>query len=254
MPLVSTAWTRPSYVYSVENFLADLDAHGVRYGVIAAASLFGTYNDYSIRAVRANKRLRATVIVDPGVDLYTLESMKADGIVGMRLQWFFKNPLPDMASDDFQRLCYRLRDLGMHIHLNIEGDRLVEVASRLMETGVKLAIDHFGWHNPAPRLAAPSYQGMLGLLDRGNVWVKMSSGFRHPNEHSPDWSLPVEYTQDLLRRFGTEKLLWGSDSPFVGHEHVASYGMAIERLNQCVPDPATRRAIGENGYRFYFAD
>ena len=142
----------------------------------------------------------------------------------------------------------------MHIHLNIEGDRLVDVAGRLMQTGVKLLIDHFGWHDPGPRLAAPSYQGMLGLLDRGNAWVKMSSGFRHPNEHSPDWSLPVEYAQDLLRRFGTGKLLWGSDAPFVGHEHVASYGMAVERLKQCVPDSATRRAIGENGYRFYFGD
>jgi len=252
MPFVSTAWTRPSYVYSVEKYLADLDAHGIRYGVIAAASLFGTYNDYSIRALRAHKRLRATAIVDPTVDLYTLEAMKADGIVGVRLQWFFRNPLPDIAGDDFQRLCYRLRDLGMHIHLNIEGDRLIEVAGVLMDTGVNLVIDHFGWHDPAPRLAAPSYQGMLGLLDRGNAWVKISSGFRHPNEHSPDWSLPVEYAEDLLRRVGVEKLFWGSDSPFVGHESVASYGLAVERFRQCVPDAVVRRAIGENGYGFYF--
>jgi hypothetical protein len=28
--------------------------------------------------------------------------------------------------------------------------------------------------------------------------------------------------------------------------------MAIDRFNRCVPDPATRRAIGENGVRFYF--
>lgn len=254
MPFVSNAWTRPDYVYSAEDFLAHLDAHGVRYGVIAAASLFGTYNDYSIRALRAHKRLRATAIVDAGVDLYTLESMKSDGIVGIRLQWFFRNPLPDMGSDDFQRLCCRLRDLGMHIHLNIEGDRLVEVGSRLIDTGAKLVIDHFGWHDPKPRLAAPSYQGMLRLLDRDNAWVKLSSGFRHPKEDFPDWDLPAEYAQDLLRRFGTEKLFWGSDSPFVGHEHVASYQLAIDRLNQCVPDPATRRAIGENGYRFYFGD
>jgi predicted TIM-barrel fold metal-dependent hydrolase len=252
MPFVSTAWTRPNYVYSAENFLTDLDAHGIRYGVIAAASLFGTYNDYSIRAVRAHERLRATAIVDASVDLYTLEAMRADGIVGVRLQWFFRNPLPDMAADDFQRLCYRLRDLGMHIHLNIEGDRLMDVATRLMETGVNVVIDHFGWHDPAPRLLAPSYQGMLKLLERSNAWVKISSGFRHPNEHSPDWSLPVEYAQDLLRRVGVEKLFWGSDSPFVGHEHVASYGMAVERFRQCVPDGAVRRAIGENGYKFYF--
>jgi len=254
MPFAPNAWKRPDYVYSAEDFIADLDAHGLRYGVIAAASLFGNYNDYYIGAVRAHPRLRATAIVDADIGLAALESMRADGIVGVRLQWFFRDPLPDMAGEDFQKLCRQLRDLGMHMHLNIEGKRLVEVGTVLMKTGVNVAIDHFGWHDPAPRLAAESYQGMLRMLERENVWVKLSSGFRHPDEHSPDWSLPVEYTQDLLRRFGPEKLLWGSDAPFVGHEHVASYAMAIERLHQCVPDAATRRAIGENGYRFYFGE
>ncbi len=190
------------------------------YGVIAAASLFGTYNDYYIHAVRTHKRLRATAIVDPGIDPRALAAMHADGIVGVRLQWFFLNPLPDMGSNDFLRLCRQLRELDMHFHLNINGGRLVEVASRLMDTGVKLVIDHFGWHDPAPRLAAPSYQGMLRLLERGDLWVKMTSGYRHPDEHHPDWSLPAEYAQDLLHRFGAEKLLWGSDTPFIGHEHV----------------------------------
>lgn len=252
MPVASTAWKRPVSVYTAEDFIADLDQHGVRYGVIAAASLFGTYNDYSIRAIRKHKRLRATAIVDTNIDLYTLEAMQADGIVGIRLQWFLKNPLPDIASDEFQRLCFRLRDLGMHIHLNIEGDRLVEVGNRLIDTGVKFVIDHFGWHDSALRLAAPSYQGMLRMLERSNAWVKLSSGFRHPDEHFPDWLLPAEYAQDLLQRFGTDKLLWGSDAPFIGHEHVASYRMALDRFNLCVPDATTRRAIGDNGYCFYF--
>ena len=252
MPFAADAWKRPDYVYSAEDFLADLDANGVRFGVIAAASLFGTYNDYYISAVRTHPRLRATAIVESDTGQVTLAAMRAAGVVGVRLQWFFRDPLPDLAGEEFQLLCHRLRDLGMHIHLNIEGRRLVDVGSALMRTGVSLVIDHFGWHDPAPRLAAESYQGMLRMLECGNVWVKLSSGFRHPDEHSPDWSLPVEYARDLLRRFGTEKLLWGSDAPFVGHEHVASYGMAIERFHQCVPDDATRRAIGENGYRFYF--
>jgi predicted TIM-barrel fold metal-dependent hydrolase len=252
MPIISTAWKRPDYAYTTDNFLANLDQHGIQYGVIAAASLFGTYNDYSIRAVRQHKRLRATVIVDPSIDLYTLEAMQADGIVGVRLQWFLKNPLPDLGGDEFQRFCYRLRDLGMHIHLNIDGERLVEVGKQLMDTGVKFVIDHFGWHDPEPGLAAESYQGMLRLLERGNAWVKISSAYRHPDDHHPDWKLPTAYAQDLLQRFGPEKLLWGSDAPFVGHEHVASYAMAIERFHKCVPDAATRRAIDENGYRFYF--
>ena len=254
MPVVSTAWKQPEHVYTAENYLADLDNHGIEYGVIAGASLFGTYNDYVIRTVRKHKRLRGTAIVDPDIDLYTLEAMKADGIVGIRLQWFFKNPLPDMTSDDFQRMCYRLRDLDMHIHLNIEGARLIEVASVLLKTGVNFVIDHFGWHDPEPGLKAPSYQGMLRLLDQKNAWVKLSSGFRHPDEHYPDWVLPTMYAQDLLAHFGPAKLLWGSDSPFIGHEHVASYNMAIERFKLCIPDADTRQAISENGISFYIKD
>jgi predicted TIM-barrel fold metal-dependent hydrolase len=253
MPFVSTAWTRPSYAYTVDDWLTDLDAHGVRYGVIAAASLFGTYNDYTIRAVRRHDRLRGTAIVDPAIDLYTLEAMRADGIAGVRFQWFMLNPLPDLDSDDYRRLLTRLRDLGMHIHLNIEGARLAEVTGRLAATGVRLLIDHFGWHDPAQGLAAQSYDAMLRLLEKGNVWVKATAGFRHPDQKLPNWDLQADYVRDLLTRFGPEKLLWGSDAPFVGHEEAASYATAIDMWRTCIPD-AARAAIGENGYRFYFGD
>ena len=249
MPFVSTAWSRPDYVYSTEDFLADLDAHGILFGVIAAASLFGTYNDYVIRALRQHKRLRGTAIVDPDIELYSLEKMRADGIVGVRLQWFFMDPLPDMGDAAFQRLCARLRDLDMHIHLNIEGARLNEVAARILDTGVRLVIDHYGWHDFGPRLAAQSYQDMLRLLDRGNAWVKLGCGYVRP-----DRDLPRAYAQDLLARFGPERLLWGSNSPFVGHEDSASYAMTIEEFHDIVPDADVRRAIGENGYHFYFGD
>jgi predicted TIM-barrel fold metal-dependent hydrolase len=253
MPYASNAWKKLDYAYPVERYLADLDAHGVQYGVIAAASLFGTYNDYSLLALREHKRLRATANVDMNVDSATLQALRDAGMTGIRLQWFFLDPLPAMGVD-FQRVCRNLRDLGMHVHLNIKGARLVEVAGRIVDTGVKLVVDHFGWHDPAARLAAPSYQGMLKLMDRGNVWVKMTSGYRHPDEHHPDWSLPIEYAQDLLQKFGPEKLLWGSDAPFIGHEQVASYSLALERFRLCVPDPGQRRAIGESGIRFYFGE
>ena len=254
MPLSRSAWKKPEYDYTAADYMADLDTQGVQYGVVAAASLFGTYNDYIIRTLRQNDRLRATAIIDPATDLYTLEAMKVDGITGVRLQWFMQDPLPDLKDDTYQHLFYRLRDLGMHVHLNIDGDRLVDTANEIIDTGVRFVIDHFGWHDPEPGLDAESYKGMLKLLEHDNAWVKISSGFRHPEEHNPDWELPVLYTQDLLKHFGTEKLFWGSDSPFIGHEHVASYAMALDRFNRCVPDAKTRSAICENGYRFYFGD
>jgi predicted TIM-barrel fold metal-dependent hydrolase len=90
---------------------------------------------------------------------------------------------------------------------------------------------------------------MLRLLERDNVWVKLSSGFRRP-----DMDLPGEYAQDLLRRFGPAKLLWGSDAPFVGHEAEIDYAGTVALFRRWVPDEQDRRAIGENAYRFYFGN
>lgn len=248
LSLVDDAWIRPDYVYTAEDWLADMDAHGVDYGVIAGASLFGRNHAYTLAALGRHTRLRGTVIYDPTLDSAALAQMRAAGVVGMRLQWFMV-PTEDLGGEEFRRMACSLRDYDMHFHLNIDGARLPGVARAISATGVKLVIDHFGWHDPARRLAEPSYQSTLRLLERDNVWLKMSSGFRRPD---PD--LPAEYAQDLLRMFGPDKLFWGSDSPFVGHEDANTYAGTIEQFRQWVPGAADRRAIGESAYRFYFGD
>ena len=58
----------------------------------------------------------------------------------------------------------------------------------------------------------------------------------------------------LLARVGTDRLLWGSDAPFVGHEHAIDYAGTVALFRRWVPDADERWAIGENGYRFYFGD
>ena len=84
MPFTANAWKKPAYSHTVEQFLGEMDAHGVRYGVIAAASLFGTYNDYYREAVRQHPRLRATAIVEPGIGFETLAAMQADSAIALQ--------------------------------------------------------------------------------------------------------------------------------------------------------------------------
>jgi predicted TIM-barrel fold metal-dependent hydrolase len=248
VPFAPDAWTRPDYCYTAEDFLADLDAHGIGFGVIAGASLFGRHHAYTLDALARHPRLRATLVHDPALDGAQLGRLREAGVAGMRLQWF-KLPVDDLASSEFARAAAALRECGMHFQLNIDGERFAEVAPEVAALGTNLVIDHYGWHDPAARLAEPSYQAMLALLERDTVWVKLSSGFRRP-----DMDLPGEYAQDLLRRFGPAKLLWGSDAPFVGHEHAIDYAGTVALFRRWVPDANARRAIGENGYRFYFGE
>jgi len=73
MPLIDNPRHAPTYDFTVEQLIATMDAHGVPFAVIAAASPWGDYNDYTIAALRAHPRLRGTVILKPTVERYILD-------------------------------------------------------------------------------------------------------------------------------------------------------------------------------------
>jgi predicted TIM-barrel fold metal-dependent hydrolase len=118
MPLSATAWHRPPRDATIEQYIQELDTHGVTHAVLAAASIYGDYNDYQIEALRRYPRLRSTVIVRPTTERYILEMMKADGVVGVRLQFRNVAHLPDLTSPDYRLLFRRVADLDWHVHIN----------------------------------------------------------------------------------------------------------------------------------------
>jgi predicted TIM-barrel fold metal-dependent hydrolase len=57
----------------------------------------------------------------------------------------------------------------------------------------------------------------------------------------------------LLREAGPERLLWGSDCPFVGHESSLTYADALANFAEWVPDAAARRRMSDTALRLYFS-
>lgn len=249
MPLADGAWHRPTRDASVEECLRTFDEHGVIFGVIAAASLHGDYNDYSRRALARHRRLRATAIVNPAIPVRELEAMDRDGFVGIRLQWRNVANPPDLASAEYRLLLRRIADLGWHVHLNDMGPRLEPTIALLENAGVRLVLDHFGRPDPQAGLACPGFRAVLRALEKGTCWVKLSAGFRVDPPSRAD-----VYAAELLRVSGGEQLVWGSDWPFAGHEGKVRYADTIARLHEWAPDDRVRRRIGaENPLRLYFA-
>jgi predicted TIM-barrel fold metal-dependent hydrolase len=245
MPLIGAPRHRPNYDFTAEQYLATLDEHGVGFGVIAAASIYGDYNDYTIAAVRQSKRLRGTVILEPTAEFYVLEQMKKDGIVGVRLPYLELDPLPDLTSFEYRRLLRRIRDLDWHVHLHIEGDRSPPLIDLLLAAGIKLVIDHMGRPNAQTGINSAGFKAMLRAVEKGRTWVKLSAGYRM----GPPG---MEYARELVRQAGPERLVWASDCPFVGHEKVR-YQETIDWFTACVPDPAVRRVIGsDTPMKLYF--
>jgi predicted TIM-barrel fold metal-dependent hydrolase len=259
MPVREDAWTRLDYAFTTDALIAMLDAHGVRHGVVSGLSIAGTYNDYTIAAVRAHKRLRGTVIVDPTVAPGTLRQMRDEGIVGMRLQLARQDVLPDFRSDAYRLLLRHARDLDWHIHVAIEGPRLPPVLDALMASGIKIVIDHFGHPDPAAPFHCAGYRAMLAAVDSGRLWVKLAAGFRLPgtdawkdDPHGDLDTLANRIAADLLARVGPQRLLWGSDAPFVGYERSMTYDRVLESYRRWVPGAAVRAEIDRTALDLYF--
>jgi len=248
MPLSATAWHKPPADATIEQYIATLDQHGVKYAVLSAASLFDDYNEYSIEATRKHKRLRTTAIVKPTIDPYVMRMMKDDGVVGVRFQWRNVKNLPDITTAEYQKFFRRVRDLDWHVHINQTADKLAAPIATLQAAGVKLVIDHFG-HPQRGGAACEGFQAVMQAIDRGRTWVKLSAGYRL---ESPQ--VAQDCARALLSHAGPERLLWGSDWPFAAFEDSMRYEHAIASFRQWVPDANTRRTIsGETPFRLYFS-
>lgn len=244
-PVIPGATHHPERSFTDSDFVRTLDENGVLFGVIAAASFMGSYNDYSLQALRTYRRLRATAIVEPDVTLPGLRAMDEAGIVGIRFSLRNYAGTPDLTTPEYQRLLRRVADLDWHVHLYAEGDRIAALAPVLLDAGVKLVIDHYGNPDPVIGENSPGFQAALRALGSGRGWVKVSGPYRSPGCDHP------ALAARLLKEAGPERLLFGSDWPFVGHETTVTYRDTVDWFEEAIPDATTREDIGRTAARLY---
>ena len=246
-PLTNTAWHEPPTDAPTDKFISLMDKHGIIFGVVAAASIFGEYNDYVRAAIKAHQRLRATAVLSPRTDIRQMEQMKADGFVGIRLMWAFNDKNPDLDTAEYRMFLRRIADLGWHVHLVAKADSYVPAIRAIEKSGARLVIDHMGDLKNRSYLDGPAFKEILAAVDRGNTWVKVSCKFRFepPSEADP-------FAAQLLRAAGGDRILWGSDWPFAAFEKTMTYEQALSDYYHLVPDADMRRRIDETALRFYF--
>jgi predicted TIM-barrel fold metal-dependent hydrolase len=244
-PLIEGATHAPSRDVTPEEYVRTLDDHGVLFGVHAAASFMGPYNDYTLAALARYPRLRGTAIVDPSVSLPDLQAMAAAGIVGIRFSLRDYKGTPDLGSPEYRRLLRRVADLDWHVHIYAEGERMAALTTQLLAAEVNIVIDHYGNPTPDRGESSPGFQAALRAIGSGRGWVKVSAPYRSPGcDHAA-------LASRLLAEGGPERLLWASDWPFVGHETKVTYRQMVESFEQAVPDPLVREKIGRTAVRLY---
>lgn len=244
MPLMPNPRHSPDYEFTAEQLDSTLDAHGVKFCVIAAASPWGDCNDYVVESLRTRPLWRGTAILDPSTSRHELEHLARDGMVGVRLPFISLRELPDLRSWEYRKFLYRLADLDWHVHLHLDGPRIPQVLPDLERSGVKIVIDHIGRPDPVLRENCAGFEAVTRSVEKGCTWVKLSAGYRL-GDHA------AALARELCRRVGYERMLWASDCPFVGVEST-TYQSTIDWLAEAVPDAANRQVLGLNAIDLYF--
>lgn len=114
------------------------------------------------------------------------------------------------------------------------------VLPQILACDVPVVIDHFGAPDPAQGVASPGFQHVLRAVSQGTAWVKLSAPYRLGDID------PRRYVDALLDAGGAQRLMWGSDFPWISHEQYRGgivYRDTLNWLHDWIPEPAARDII-----------
>jgi predicted TIM-barrel fold metal-dependent hydrolase len=209
---LSGAWYRDAPC-SAEGLLRQMDAGGVDRAVLVQA--LGAYsydNRYAAdSALRHSDRFVSVACVDPdGVDpLGAVTHLVRDrGVRGVRLFALARGEGSWLDAPRTFPLWERAKQLGVRIVVTILAHQLPQLdaaLSRFPETRVSL--DHCGFPTLA-REPWPEAQALFALARHPNLDLKVSTHVLDAAAREGD---PRRFVAELARRFGAERLMWGSD-------------------------------------------
>ncbi len=253
LPLATVRRYAPDYDVTAAEYLQRLDQHGLTHGVLVQPSFLGSDNSYLLAALRAHpQRLRGIAMVDDDISEEQLQHLHAAGVVGIRFNLIGGAAVPDFGAPAWQRVLSSIAQRGWQVEIHREARDLQTIVPVLLDTGVKLVIDHFGRPDPELALNDPGFRYLLDLGATGRVWVKLSAAYRTggmiAGQRMAAAALPL-----LRQAYGLSRLLWGSDWPHTQHERLTDYTQQCHEFCTLMPLPEERQVVlatAANLYQF----
>jgi len=222
-------------------------------GVLVQPAPYGSHPDAMLSAIAdAPDTLRGIAVAYPGVDSGTLAAWRAAGIVGLR---FVEMRAPDgsrypgsVGFDAIGVLAPRMRAVGLHAQLWGRADVLAEWLPHLLRSNVPLVLDHMACPDPQLGPNAAAFKSIRARLADSAVWAKLTV-CRVSQQPGHD---DARAFHDALIAAAPERVVWGSDWPYVRMNPAPDAGQMLDLLRSWVPDPAQRtRILVDNPARLY---
>lgn len=188
--------------------------HDVRAGLAVQPSGYGYDNRALLDAIeKSNGSLKGIGVVEPGCTQEGLAYLQEQGVVGLRFN-FVDFDERGLGHAQTGRLLSMMDELGMFVDMQCSPDMLMEAAPLLLESRVKILVDHCGRPTPSRGIWEKSFQGLLRLSDYTEMFIKLSGPFRESLEPFPHRDLD-SFVHRIVDAFSVKRCVWGSDWPFI---------------------------------------
>ncbi|HYM23095.1 MAG TPA: amidohydrolase family protein [Vicinamibacterales bacterium] len=233
--------------------------------VVVQPSVYGSDNTCTMDAVRQlGDRARGVGVIDDATTDGTLDSMHRGGIRGIRLNLeTFGQTDPDAARTRLREAIARISGRGWHVQVYTRLSIIEALGDDIRQSSVPIVVDHFGSADASMGIAQPGFQTLVGLVQSGRVYVKISGAYRC-SVNGPDYADVAPFARALVSA-NPDRVVWGTDWPHPDSSRVAGRtatdmapllpiddGRLLNQLAVWVPDAATRRRIlVDNPRRLY---
>jgi predicted TIM-barrel fold metal-dependent hydrolase len=186
-----------------------LDRLGLERVVLVQPSFYRTDNACMLDAMAQIAGSRGVAVLAPQTPAAELDALHAQGVRGLRINIATAGPAPvetiktDIAAA--ARLCERH---GWHVQVFVAADTIEPLAPFLKSLPVATVFDHFGLI--APGTTNGPLRALIGLLENGKIWVKISGAYRIADDPN---DARIGALAKGLCAANPERIVWGSDWP-----------------------------------------
>ncbi len=213
---------------------------GLERGVVVQASPYGADNARTLEAIRVLGPGYAGVgVVAPDVSGEELEELTRGGVRGARVNAASGG---ESGVGRMGELAARVKDFGWHVQFHLRPEQLLAHEREIRRLPVDVVFDHMGLFPANLPLTHPWFRALLGLLEGGRAWVKLSGADRVSRRGAP-YRDAVPIARALCEA-APEHVVWGTDWPHTNVKpEVPNDGDLMDLLAEFAPDERTRRKL-----------
>jgi predicted TIM-barrel fold metal-dependent hydrolase len=206
--------------------------------VIVQPSFYGTDNTCTLDAMAALDNARGVAVLPADATESEIDTLNDQGVRGLRVNIASagSSSLEAMRAD-IKAAAAQCAIHGWHVQIFVAADLLEPLAPILRALPVDTVIDHFGLLSPVADNGAR--KTLLGLLESGKVWVKISGAYRMADDYN---DARVGALARALCAANPERIVWGSDWPHTPRHDLRGPDRDTEQPFQDI-DPADLLAL-----------